>query len=253
MELKPLAILVPILLVYVGLYFVTIVINVGSLFYPIYIVSWLSLAFFVLALCRLQGVDIFKWRFNRDAFFTAIYIGIVQVFAYFFLGLLSGFAKSPNLFTPSSITISALYFVSIILGTEFSRAFFLKSFSKRNVFFGFVMSTLVFTFINVSLIKFITLTSTNAVQTLGTYFIPALGMSVLASGLVLLGGPIASISYLLIVQGFNWLSPILPNITWVPLALVETLIPILGVVVLFSVVSPYRLHFVGLMMRKDIK
>jgi signal peptidase len=78
---------------------------------------------------------------------------------------------------------------------------------------------------------------------LSQYFAPELSQNLLASYLVFLGGPFASIIYLGIIQFFHWMSPILPNLKWINSALVGILCPVFF---LMSLQTSYANHTKGI-------
>jgi signal peptidase len=62
--------------------------------------------------------------------------------------------------------------------------------------------------------------------------LPTFSEHLLASFLTLLGGPMASIAYRMVLLGFEWLSPVLPNIPWTVTAFVGTMAPAFGLIVI---------------------
>jgi len=237
---------------YLLVYYFTAYAGLTYLFYPLIITCWVALALVSLVLGKRAGVNLFKWRLSMDMIYIGFFIAAVQVCTYFLLGFMSNFGNSPYAVNLFSIVIYAFYFISIALATELSRTLLLTSFSRKNVFLGFVISTIFFTIVSISPLQLLSLNSSNAVQTFGQYVIPAFGSSLLATGLVIFGGPLASLAYLLIVQGFNWLSPILPNLAWPVVSLVTTIIPVVGIIVVFSAVQPYRLVRLGFAKRLEV-
>jgi signal peptidase len=59
----------------------------------------------------------------------------------------------------------------------------------------------------------------------GGRWIPALGISILATALVSLGGIGPSWAYRLVIVGFEWFSPILPDLDWFVTAVLGAVIP----------------------------
>jgi len=64
---------------------------------------------------------------------------------------------------------------------------------------------------------------------------------------------VASIAYLGILEAFEWLSPILPNPPWALKALITTLIPVAGFLIVSETVSPFKLLQLGIISRAELK
>ena len=71
-----------------------------------------------------------------------------------------------------------------------------------------------------------------SVKFLGETIIPFLAMGLFASYLAYLGGALAAIGYMGILQAFEWFSPVLPNLDWTLIALVGTLGPAIGFLII---------------------
>jgi signal peptidase len=87
-----------------------------------------------------------------------------------------------------------------------------------------------------------------------TKIIPILSMNLLACYLAYLGGATASMAYMGSLLFFEWFSPILPNPHWTLLALVGTIAPAIGFVVLQdSLITPQqRRKMKRIQRKKDI-
>ena len=89
------------------------------------------------------------------------------------------------------------------------------------------------------------------VESLGSQFLPAFAESLLATYICLLGGPVQSLGYIGTINLFQWISPVLPNLSWEMQALMNTIIPVVGFVAVEQVVSPIRLIELGLRNRTE--
>jgi len=199
-----------------------------------------------------ENVNLVKWRFNKFLVTNAALIAAFQISSLIFAAFFTGFGRSPYLFTPIAIAMNIAYFSSTLLGLEFSRAYLIKSCSKRKIFIGIGLISLFYTLISLPLTKFLTLGApADTAKFLGSDLLPALAQSLLATYLALLGGPTASIAYLGTLQAFEWLSPILPNPTWTIKALITTLIPAIGFLTINQTVSPFKLMRTGIISRLE--
>lgn len=159
------------------------------------------------------------WSFN----FAIIYI-IISVLA----GIVDSLGKSPYSHTPTGILLNMLFIVPLILGREYARSYLVSSLvNKKEKYSIFVLVALLMTFSKISLNKVLMLNSyIDILEYIAKYFAPEFCQSLLATFLVFLGGPMTSIIYYCTLEGFHWLSPILPDLKWIVNALVGILVPI---------------------------
>lgn len=187
-------------------------------------ILWSSLAFIVWTMPRVRPKgqlkiknQILLWAF----IFAAIYI-IIIVFA----GLIDGLGKSPYSHSLIGILINVVYVGSALVGREFIRSYLVNSFTKKENYLVFIIIALLMTFTNISLRKYIDTSNLAAVVTLLAETIgPEFAQNLFACYLVYLGGPLASIIYLGVILGFQWLSPVLADLKWITTALIGILTP----------------------------
>ena len=221
----------------------------GLMAYIIPSICWSLLALITLYMCGLEKIRL--W-FSKQLTITAALIAALQIVTLIFVSFFTSFGRSPYQFTPIGITINVAYFSSALFGLELSRAYLIKSWSKRKVFMGIGLTALFYTFINIPFMRFTTLgTAAETAKFLGSDLLPTLTQSLLATYLALIGGPTASIAYLGTLEAFEWLSPILPNPTWPIKALITTLIPTIGFLTITQTVSPFKLMRLGLISRSE--
>ncbi|MDH5437281.1 MAG: signal peptidase I [Candidatus Bathyarchaeota archaeon] len=211
----------------------------GLMAYALPSICWGLLALTTLWICGLKKMQ--SW-FNKRIFFMAVLIAVFQIFALIDAGLINSFGKSPISFTPTSLMINLMLVLSTLLGTELSRAYLMKNFAKKKPFLTLGLVTFLYTFINVSVFGFLTLLTANEplrlADFLGASFLPIVAENLLASYLVLLGGPTASIAYRGLLQAFQWFSPILPDLPWGFEALIGVMIPTIGFITINQVALP---------------
>lgn len=187
-------------------------------------ILWSSLAFVVWTMPRVRpkGQLKLKGQMILWAFiFAAIYI-IITVFA----GLIDGLGKSPYSHSLIGILTNIVYVGSALVGREFIRSYLVNSFTKKENYLVFILIALLMTFTNISLRKYIDTSNLAAVVTLLAETIgPEFAQNLFACYLVYLGGPLASIIYLGVILGFQWLSPVLADLKWITTALVGILTP----------------------------
>lgn len=196
-------------------------------------VLWCLLAGVVLLLSRYRGGT--KLNFTRSLLWIALLIGVFQVALSVIGGLFLGFGKSPYQFTPPMIAINFAYMASALIGIELSRAYLIRTFEHRSTALVLGLTMLLYTVIMIPPLKFTTLNSPLLLITfLGATCLPLLAMNLLAAFLALLGGPVACIAYVGVLQLFEWFSPILPDLPWLATAFIGTIAPAIGFLVVQS-------------------
>ena len=204
--------------------------------YVIRPVMWGLLIFFILRLRRPQPAG--KWGLRQDLVRLALMLGGLQVFCLFMGGILSGFGKSPYSFTPQGIFTNFIFVGSALVAMELSRAYIVNSLGKRHIVFLLGAVALLYTFLSLPLARFMGLGEPlETVTFLGGDGIPLLAENLLASFLAFLGGPIPAIAYRGVLEAFEWFCPILPDLSWGLEALLGTMVPALGFLVVHALSS----------------
>lgn len=222
----------------------------GLMAYVVPSVCWSLLALTVLYICGLEKIRL--W-FSKSVTIMALLVAASQIIVLIFVSFFTGFGRSPYAFTPVAIAINIVFFLSALVGLEFSRTYLIKLFPKRKIFIGLGLIALFYTLISLQPTKFLTIgTPVKTVMFLGSDFLPILAQSLLATFLALVGGPTASIAYLGSLEAFEWLSPILPNPAWPIKALITTLIPTIGFLTINQTVSPFKLMRLGIISRLEL-
>jgi signal peptidase len=192
-------------------------------------VAWLSLA----------NLAFLAWRFGlreRPAFdrgltSTALLAGLLQIALAGLAGLALGFGRSPYSHHPVAL-VGNLFFVGAMLaGTEVSRAYLVVLFKRGSSILSVASVALLFACLSIPWGRYAsTIDSQSFFEFLGENLLPSLSMSLLATFLALFGGPAAPIAYRGILEGFEWLSPVLPNLPWTANAFLGTMAPALGLI-----------------------
>ena len=151
---------------------------------------------------------------------------IIYIIAYFLLGLIFGFEKTPYAKDIFSVLKNLWSFGGIIFFQEFVREALIKNEKKKA--WNFILMTLIFMLINlnysnieshfVDLKEIFIYTSTT--------LIPAILESALATYLVYIGGAKFSIVYRLFITVPPFIVPIIPNLDWFGTAIVGVTLPL---------------------------
>ncbi|MEM2588086.1 MAG: signal peptidase I [Candidatus Bathyarchaeia archaeon] len=219
--------------------------------YIIPTICWIPLAITTLYICSFENIR--QW-FNKQVTLTAILIAALQLSALIGVSFFTSFGKSPYTHTPTAIALYIAYFTSPLIAFELSRAYLIKSCPKKRIFIGIALLSLFYTFISYPLTKLLSLGEpAETAKFIGSSLLPTLAQNIFATYLALLSGPAASIAYLGVLEAFEWLSPILPNPPWAIKALITTLTPTIGFLMVTQTVSPFTLMRYGIISREEAK
>ncbi|MGL4344442.1 MAG: signal peptidase I [Cellulosilyticaceae bacterium] len=162
------------------------------------------------------------WAFNIGAAY--IVINLVA-------GVLLGFGKSPYNHSIQGIVMNSLTVAIPLVAREMVRAYSVNVFCRKEKMRPFVMIILVMTLTQISFARWLSVTSLEKFTILcAEQLLPRLCENILATYLVMYGGVKSSIVYLGMVSGFEWLSPILPNIDWLVKGIIGMLVPVIATV-----------------------
>lgn len=223
-------------------------------FIEVYVVRpilWSALAVSVYFTAKHEELNIWgfkkirRWEIGETPFHAALLIGGFQISLLVTAGLLMGFGESPYSLTPLSILINAVFVTATLLGLELSRAYLIKKWAakKGKPVVTLASTALFFMILNIPLMRFTALDIGEPVvltRFLGETVIPLFAMSLFASYLAYYGGAAASIGYLGSLRVFEWFSPILPDLPWTVNALISTVTPVLGFLIIQSSIRPNR-------------
>jgi signal peptidase len=187
------------------------------------------------------------WRFGlrqRPAFHRrltamALLVGLLQVALFVFAGLALGFGRSPYSHHLLALLGNIFFMGSMLVGVEIARAYLVVLFKRGSPLLSVAAVSLLFACVSIPLGRY---TSTVDPRTFfefsGETLLPAISQSLLATYLTLGGGPAASIGYRLVVELFEWVSPILPNLHWTAGAFLGTMAPAVGLLFIQRQLQP---------------
>jgi signal peptidase len=121
----------------------------------------------------------------------------------------------------------------MLMGVEISRALLLATLRKVNMTLALLVSSYTFWFLSIPITIYSSVTDLPSLLRIsGQTFLPVGAENFLASFLALIGGPTASIAYRGILQTSMWLSPQLTDLHWTLAAVLGTMTPIIGMLVI---------------------
>jgi signal peptidase len=204
----------------------------------LYLYFWQPLLWIFLAI--LAGLG---WRFGlrvRPAFKASLagmgaMIAACQIALSILAGLMLGFGRSPYSHQILPILGNLLYLGSMLVGIEISRAYLIALLGRRAPLLALISLTIFFSVIALPVGIFTGISSPqSAIRVFGERVLPMLSENLLATLLAFLGGPLASMAYQGTLLGFEWLSPILPHLGWFSSALLGTLLPGFGFLLVYN-------------------
>lgn len=188
-------------------------------------ILWIGLAFMVWNFPHIRAKGYLRLR--KILYLWAFNFAVIYIIINFVAGMIDALGKSPYDHSPRGIVINIVLVGSMLIGREFIRSYLVNSFTKEENYFVFILVALLMTVIDFSTIQYTNLQSLkNLVQFLAEHFGPEFAQNLFATYLVYLGGPLVSIIYLGIIEGFYWLSPVLPDLKWIFKALIGILCPV---------------------------
>ncbi|MDH3308212.1 MAG: signal peptidase I [Acidimicrobiia bacterium] len=168
-------------------------------------------------------------RAQRHLLPLVILAGSFQVALFILAGLALGFGRSPYSHDIIPMTANVLYVATILIAVEMSRACIVAFIARRSATLALATATMLFALIGLPLARFTNVNGPDSLLAMvGEHALPSLSSGLLASFLVLVGGPLASIGYLGVLEAFEWLSPILANLDWPVTAFLGTMAPVVG-------------------------
>lgn len=187
----------------------------------------------------LGGVCLLAWRLTTDRpvadrrfLGLALLAGAFSISALLCAGVLLGFGHSPYSRQAFHMAENVWYLATFIFGLEMARAYLLMAWRNFNGILSFGLVMLVIAAVAIAPAQYTRLDDQDYVlQTLGRTMAPGLSESVLATFLASIGGPLPAFIYHFTLEGFRWLSPILPKLEWEIAAFVGTLTPALAMLV----------------------
>lgn len=206
---------------------------------------WISVGLLALKLLNLSPAKLWaatgSWQIRMAAM-----VGLFQVSALVLSGLLVGFGKSPYSHSFWLTLLNIWFVLTRLAGMELARWYLMRHFQRRSLILGVFLAWLILTLANLPLTALGSgpFDLGELFRLIGNNVLPTASTHALATYLMLNCGPLASFTYLSVLTGFEWLSPILPDMEWTLNAFIGTVIPILAVLFVHDILE-WRADRVG--------
>ncbi|ABR46719.1 peptidase S26B, signal peptidase [Alkaliphilus metalliredigens QYMF] len=217
-------------LLVIGIYVMensSVVAYIGSnhLNYIIKPMIWMGITYTIWLFPRVKSKAKLKQRSFLN--FWALNFAVIYIIVSVLAGIVDGLGRSPYSHTPMGILKNIGFVGGAIVGREFIRSYLVNNLTDKENYLVFTLVSILMTVTSISLSRFTNLSGhVDIVKFIAQYLAPGFAQNILATYLVFIGGPLTSIIYLGITQGFHWLSPILPNLKWITTALIGILCPV---------------------------
>lgn len=166
----------------------------------------------------------------RGAVGVGLFAGSLQVAVSVLFGLFEGFGRSPYSFHVAGLLVNAWTLSCHILGEELSRAWLVNRLAGRRKPALVIPIALAFPLLSLPLSGIPPFSDRVAIlRFLGRDALPAISNSLARSVMAYAGGPLPAIAYRGVLSLFWWFSPIIPDLSWSAVALIDTVVPVLGV------------------------
>ena len=194
--------------------------------YVVQPVLWGGLAVMSMTFILLRGGASTLYSFRMV--FLGSWAAAFQVAALVGVGILYGFGYSPYAHEPEHMAQNGIYLLTLVAGIECARALVISTFYGRSPFLTIAGAALFFAVLMVPAANFEELgTGTEpTLKALVVTIMPALAISVTASYLAAIGGPLPAMIYVGGLLAFEWYSPILPSPEWTVEGFTATFAPL---------------------------
>lgn len=187
-------------------------------------ILWIILACVVWSLPNIRAKG--RLRLRGFLYFWSLNFAIIYIIISILAGIVDTLGKSPYNHSLEGMLINIIFVGSALVGREFIRSYLVNSFTDKENYLVFIATALIMTFTGIAFKNYLDIKGyEDLIKLIAQYIAPEFSQNLFASYLVYLGGPLTSIIYLGTVQGFHWLSPILPDLKWITSALIGIMCP----------------------------
>lgn len=195
---------------------------------------WIGFALLIWKIPRIRFSGKLKHKNNITGW--AVIFGLINIMVLIFAGFFFGFGKSPYNQTLVGILINIYTVGTKLIGKETARNYLVNSLTKEEKYSVFIPITLFMTLLNFPVMSFIKQKGLEAmVKYVAQYIAPDLCQNLLATYMSFLAGCIPSLLYMSILQAFNWLSPVLPDLNWITASFIGILCPVFSLTAMQSI------------------
>lgn len=168
-----------------------------------------------------------NYKYKREVNFDVLVSSLIYFLTYFVLGYVKGFANNPYDISLKGILLNLWTFVPILIVREYIRYYMINNCNQKRVLLWTLYISLMFVFVNLNVYKFDTYfkTSLSTIEFIMQTFFPSLIENLYLTYICYFSGYQTSIIYSLLPQLALYVLPILPDIDWATLSILNSAIP----------------------------
>lgn len=166
-------------------------------------------------------------KYKKEVNFLVLITTLVYFLIYFFLGFLKGFAYNPYDSSIKGIITNLWTFLPVLVIREYVRYYMINNCDKKKILWWTLWISLMLTLVELNIYKFDSYfeTSLSTIEFVMESFLPALLTNLYLTYICYFSGYTTSIVYALLPQLALYVLPILPDIDWATLAILNSAIP----------------------------
>ncbi|NCC69069.1 MAG: hypothetical protein EOM14_12910, partial [Clostridia bacterium] len=182
-------------------------------YYPLFALKnavWAALGIFILVLPRARFAGLIRLR--GTVTMLALIFAILYLLCSIAIGIFTEFAKNTYCLTAPGITLNLISLAAALFGGELCRAFLIGNFPNRKKYWAVIGTGLLFALFYIPLGRVIALSERlKILDFVSGTVLPEITLSIAASCLAFLAGPVPAILYLGVIRTFGYLCPYIPN------------------------------------------
>lgn len=221
-----LLILMLIVLLSIGFEVTRVSLSLGTSYsYVIKPMIWVFIGIITFVFFRNEKIANNKYR--RDVTFVVIISTLIYFLIYFVIGYIKGFANNPYDTSLNGIITNLWSFVPMLLVREYVRYYLITNCNQKHILWWTLFISLVFVVTDLNIYKFDSYfeSSLSTLEFVMQTFVPELITSLYLTYICYFAGYKASIMYALLPQLALYILPILPDVDWATLSILNSTIP----------------------------
>lgn len=197
----------------------------SSYAYLIKPVIWIFIG--IIAFVFFKNEKEINYKYKKEVNFAVLVSSLIYFLTYFILGYIKGFANNPYDTSLKGIMLNLWTFVPILFVREYVRYYMINNCEQKRVLLWTLYISLIFVFVNLNIYKFDSYfkTSLTTLEFVMQTLFPSLIENLYLTYICYFSGYQTSIIYSFLPQLCLYILPILPDIDWATLSIINSAIP----------------------------
>lgn len=200
-------------------------------YYPLYALKnagWAALGVFILVLPRARFAGLIRLRGTVTT--LALIFAFLYLLCSIAIGIFTEFARNTYSLNASGVALNLTGLAAVLFGGEFCRAFMIGNTPDRKKIWAVIGTGLLFALFYIPLGRALALSERlKVLDFISGTVLPEIALSIAASCLACLAGPVPAILYLGVIRAFGFLCPYIPNPERIPGLLFDVCVPLLSI------------------------